>query len=926
MDGEQWNRAKEIFAAALGCDLQERQALVARACGEDEPLRREVESLLFAYASSDGLSTPWLDPRALGAAVVDRTIGPYRLIRTLGEGGMGQVWLAEQDAPVRRQVALKLIRVGAYDPAVLRRFQAERQSLATMDHPAIAKVFDAGATPDGQPYFVMEYVQGAPITDYCNQKELTIRARLALFLMACDGVQHAHQKAIIHRDLKPANLLVVDVDGRPAPRIIDFGLARAATPDTDQASVLTRVGSFVGTPGYMSPEQSDPSSHDVDTRTDVYSLGAILYELLTGTLPLDARQQRPLHEILRQLREADPPRPSARIAATAATIADERGTQPRPLVRQLRGDLDSISLKALERDRARRYGSPAELADDIRRYLLNQPILARPASRGDRLRKYVRRHRLGVTAAAAITGLLVALAIGQAVQLRRITRERDRADRITDFMTSMFRVADPSEARGNSVTAREILDKAARDVETGLSKDPALQAQMMDVMGSVYSSLGLYASAQPLLERAVQLWTDTVGADHPNQLTSKHNLADTLGRRGRYADAEKLERQTFEASRRVLGPAHPNTLRSMASLAITLENEGRWPEAEQLDREAVELARRALGEDHPDTLRPENSLGDVLQGQERFADAEKYHADVLARRRRVLGPEHPLTAITMQGLAGDFRGQGRLADAEALDRETVDLRRRLFGADHQQTLSATRDLARDIARQGRYPEAEQLNRQSFEIARRALGPEHPDTVSLMVNLALTLQQQQRYSESETLNRTAVEIDRRVLGPEHPYTLAPMSNLARDLVMQGKLPEAEQLARQTVEIYRRRAGPEHASTIDNMSILLEALYRQHRYAEAEELARQILDITRRVSGPENPRTADAGYQLGTVLAAQGKDDEATSVLADAVQHGLAREKLVALQTDADLKSLRSTAGFKAVVTDAKRRAATATGPH
>ena len=921
MDGEQWNNAKAIFAAALEHDAAARDAFVRTACGKDESLRLEVESLLSAYNTSDGLSAPpWFDRAGAGPTVEGRTIGPYRLIRKLGEGGMGHVWLAEQTAPVRRQVALKLVRVGIYDDAVLRRFRAEGQSLAMMDHPAIAKVFDAGATTDGQPYLVMEYVQGAPITDYCNRKTLTIHQRLDVFIAACEGVQHAHQKAIIHRDLKPSNLLIVEANGRPAPRLIDFGLAKAVTPETDDQRMLTRLGTFVGTPGYMSPEQANPGSQDVDTRTDVRARRDAL-RAADGTLPLTEKRNRPIDEVLRQLREEDPPRPSTRIGATSSTAAEERATEPRQLTRQLRGDLDAITMKALERDRARRYGSPTELADDIRRYLLNQPILARPANGAYRLRKYVQRHRLGVSAVAVIVLLLVGSAIVQAVELRRITRERDRANRVTDFMSSMFRVADPSEARGNSVTAREILDKAAKDLETGLAKDPLLQAQMMDLIGSVYSSLGLHASAQPLLERAIQIWTRTLGADTPPVLTSQHNLAESLGRRGRYIDAESLERRTWVASRRVLGPTHPDTLRSMANLAITMENEGRLQEAEQLNREAVALARGALGDDHPETLRPMNSLGNVLQREARYTEAEKYHSDVLERRRRLLGPDHLQTILTMQGLAGDFRGEGRFVEAENLDRETFEVRRHVFGLAHQYTLSSMRDLARDVARQRRYAEAEQINRQALDVARSALGPEHPDTASLMINLALNIHEQGRYSESEQLNRAAIEINRRALGPEHAYTLAPMSNLARDLAAEGKLHEAELLERQTLEISRRSAGPENPNTLDFMQVLRGCLREEHRFGEAEELSRQLVEIMRRVYGVDDRRTADASYELGTVLALEGKSDDAVAALGDAVEHGLTREKLTALQTDASLQSLRNSAGFRALAADVRRRAGT-----
>jgi non-specific serine/threonine protein kinase/serine/threonine-protein kinase len=642
MDEARWKKAKDIFAAALECDPGGRNALLCDACGPDLSLRLEIESLLSAYETSGRLSTPaWPDQLDRGTTVEGKAIGPYRLIRKIGEGGMGQVWLAEQTAPVRRQVALKLIRVGIYDDAVLKRFQAERQLLAMMDHPAIAKVFEAGATSDGQPFFVMEYVPGSPITDYCTEKKLSVRARLELFLAACVGVQHAHKKAIIHRDLKPANILVVEVDGKPMPRIIDFGLAKTTTPQLGRRATLTRLGSSLGTPGYMSPEQAEPSTRDVDSRTDVYSLGAVLYELLTGVLPFEPKPGRPITETLRQLREEDPLRPSTRNNA-------------------LRGDLDAIVMKALERDLARRYGSPAELAEDIGRYLQNQPVMARPASRGYQLQKYVRRHRIGVAAAAVIVTLLASSVLMQAIELRRTMRERDRANRIADFMTTMFKIADRRE---NNVTAREILDRAAQDIETGLVEDPSLQAEMMDLMGTVYSSLGLVSRAQPLLEHAVGIRTRIEGVEDPDTLASRHNLADTLGRRGRYPEAEKLERETVEVSRRVLGPQNVGTLRSMASLAITLENEGRLPEAEQLNRDTIGLSRSALGEDNPDTLRAINSLGNVLQREGRYAEAERIHTDVVLRRRRVLGAEHPQTLISMQGLANDLPDQTKYAEA-----------------------------------------------------------------------------------------------------------------------------------------------------------------------------------------------------------------------------------------------------------------------
>ena len=403
MTPERWQQIRDVLEEAQELEPAQRSAFLDRACLSDQSLRQEVEVLL---SSGDDARSGFLQSAPAPDGLIANLEGilsggtlqagqlfaeRFQLVRKLGEGGMGQVWLADQTSPVRRQVALKLIKAGMYDEAVVQRFQSERQSLAIMDHPAIAKVFDAGATPQGQPYFVMEYVPGLPITEYCDRKKLTIRDRLELFIQACEGVQHAHQKAIIHRDLKPANILVVEVDGKPMPRIIDFGLAKATTPQVEGESLFTQLGHFVGTPGYMSPEQADPNVQDIDTRTDVYSLGVVLYVLLAGLQPFETpqRQKQSLDELLRKLREEEPPRPSAKVSTdrdTSTTTAAARGTEPRQLVSLLRGDLDWITMKALEKDRARRYGMPSELAADIGRYLNHEPVVARPASAGYRLR------------------------------------------------------------------------------------------------------------------------------------------------------------------------------------------------------------------------------------------------------------------------------------------------------------------------------------------------------------------------------------------------------------------------------------------------------------------------------------------------------------------------------------------------------------
>lgn len=449
---------------------------------------------------------------------------------------MGEVWIAEQSQPLRRRVALKLIKSGMDTRDVVARFESERQALALMNHPAIAKVYDAGSTTEGRPYFAMECVAGLPITVYCDNRRLTTRERLELFVQVCESVQHAHQKAILHRDLKPTNVLVMEVDDLPVPKIIDFGIAKALSQPLTDHPFLTRVGAIIGTPEYMSPEQAD-LSRDVDTRSDVYSLGVILYEPLVGALPLDVKKAA-LADILRKVREEDPPAPSTRLRmlGEASTItAHNRQTEPGVLRWQLRGDLDCIALKALEKNRARRYGAPSELAADIGRYLRNEPVSASPASLAYRAKKYVIRHRVGVSVAFTLFILLAAFTVTETLQLGRITRERDRADRIARFMSSMFRIPDPSESRGSQITARQILDKSSAEIETGLANDPEVQARMTHLMGETYWNLGLYSRAEPLFRRAFDIQRRLLGPDSQDALASMVSLAHTLSAEGKRA-------------------------------------------------------------------------------------------------------------------------------------------------------------------------------------------------------------------------------------------------------------------------------------------------------------------------------------------------------------------------------------------------------
>jgi eukaryotic-like serine/threonine-protein kinase len=874
-------------------------------------------------------------PDVMPAPEATRRIGAYRLLQIIGEGGMGEVWLAEQDEP-RRKVALKLIKAGMDTKQVVARFESERQALALMDHPAIAKVFDAGSTAEGRPYFVMEYVAGIPITEHCDTQKLSTSERLQLFCEVCEGVQHAHQKAIIHRDLKPSNILVSLVDGKAQAKIIDFGIAKATGYRLTEKTLFTEVGALIGTPEYMSPEQADLTGQDVDTRTDVYSLGVLLYQLLTGELPFGSKELRSssYDELRRVLNEVDPPRPSTKLSTLgegAAEAAKNRLTDPGALRHQLEGDLDAITMKALEKQRVRRYGTPSELAADIGRYLGHEPVVARAPSTAYRLQKYIKRHRVGVGVAIGLTVLLVAFAATMAVQARRTALERDRAnrereasDKVSAFLANMLSSLRPEALgtalwqdlhrqaagarRGRGASDKEvalalgsldeglagvnptqtasrlideqILERAGKTLTQDMGSEPRIAGSLEYTLARTYESLGLYPQAEQHAKRAVELRTAAFGPEHPDTLAAIVELANIYGRQGHYPEAEKLLHETLDTQRRVLGPEHPDVLRTQNNLAIVYKQEGRYGEAEKLYKQNLESERRVLGPEHKDTLGSMNNLAYVYMLEGRYDEAEKLGRETAEAERRLLGPEHPATLGTLNNLALVYDSQGRYNEAEKLYQDILESERRVLGPEHSDTLHSMSNLGAVYMEQGRYDEAEKLYRETMETERKVLGPEHPDTLSTMSDLAVAYMQGGRLRESEKLLRETLEAQRRILGREHPDALGTMANLALVDMQAGRFGEAAKLLQETVAVQRRVLGPENPQTLQAIFGLATAYDGQGRYEEAQKLAQEAVTGYERQKLQDSEDMGGARMALGWALMGKNRFPQAEKELIEA----------------------------------------------
>jgi serine/threonine protein kinase/tetratricopeptide (TPR) repeat protein len=810
---------------------EQRGAYLSDACAADPALRQRVDALLAAYEQAGS----FLDPARPGLArTVDiaqarlreapgTPIGPYKLLEQIGEGGMGVVFLAEQQHPVRRQVALKVIKAGMDTTKVIARFEAERQALALMDHPNIARVFDAGTTDSGRPYFVMELVKGVSITKYCDDRQLRPRQRLELLVQVCHAVQHAHQKGIIHRDLKPSNVLIALYDGKPVPKVIDFGVAKATGPRLIEQTMFTGFGDVIGTLEYMSPEQAELNQLDVDTRSDIYSLGVLLYELLTGSTPLEHGRvvKAGLVELLRVVREEEPPKPSMRLSTTERlpSIAASRGVEPKKLSGLVKDELDWIVMKSLEKDRNRRYETANGMASDIRRYLNDEAVHACPPSAKYRFRKFARRNKGPVAASTAVLVVLVAgvtgttiglvgesrqRAIAESRRLEAQSQEREKiqqaavARAVSRFQADMFTSADPDKMIGDKVTVLQAVTAAVKELDAGkLNDQPLVEASVRQTIGMTLRELGSHAAAEPNLHKALELRRSLLPAGHPDIATSLNELAVLRYVQRRLPEAEALDREALQIRREALPAGDPAIAISLSNLASDLHRQNKLSEAEPLFREALDIYRKCEPSPNAHIV---NNLGDLamlLMKQGKLAESERMVREVMEINQRTRPPGHPDVAWSLTLLGSLSAAQGKHVQAEQFHREALDLFRHAMPAGHPRIAWSLNFLATELCTQGKLSEAEQLSREALKMQRAALPPGHPDIALSIHLLASTLRAGGRPLDAEPLDREALEIFRKAWPAGHPDVFESLDSLELDLRAQDKVVEAEAVHRELV---------------------------------------------------------------------------------------------------------------------------------
>ena len=846
MADDQWTRAKQILDALLDADPEDPATWLDEQCPDDPALRREVESLYRAFEegtlSTAAHAADWMDEDATASDVSDlqgRQIGPYRLTEEIGVGGMSVVYRAERAGEDFEQtVAIKLLQRRLHSGDAEQRFRAERQVLASLDHPNIAQLHDGGVTEGGRPYLVMEHVDGTPLSDYADANDLSLQERLDLLNQVLEAVQAAHRQLVVHRDLKPSNVLVTETESGPMVKLLDFGIAKLLDDSMPVTAPQTETGHHLMTPSYAAPEQV--TGADVTTRTDVYQLGVLAYEMMVGTRPFDL-SGKSLTEVERIVLEEEPPVPSERAEATAGG---------------LQGDLDTILQKALRKEPGRRYRSVEALAADLERHRAGTPIEARPATIGYRAKKFAKRHRWGVGVGIAFLALIVVAGTMLVRQRNRAQRSAERArqeaetaEEVSQYLADLFRATDPEETRDKTLTPRDLLQRGEKQIDQ-LDDQPAVQAQMLQLIGKIYRDRGEYDKARSLLERALAAADSLYGSPHSEVATTLSILAELEKDDGRFDRADSLYHEALQMRKTTLGPTHSRVAESLNDMAVFEYTLDRYSKAESLYTEA--LAIRRANDEQMNEEGAAKTLGNLAltyKAQGKLHRADSMYRDVLSTQREILKSPHPDIAETLNKLASVQEDLGHYATADSLYQETLSMKKQLFSPTHPQLAVTHNNISTLAYKRKRYQKAASHMKKALQIDRKVHETAHPNIAMSLSNLGVIRRRQDRFEKADSLFRRSIAMKRKTLGDKHPSLAYTLHGLGDLLVERGYVEDALPHYQETRSILKNRTSVDSVHVATQTAALGRAYTHLRQYQKAERLLTQSLNVLRRHGAEE-----------------------------------------------------------------------------